>query len=547
MTLTLTAQAQDTLQQVRDAQTDARPLFDQFCANVARAEAELQAGRPEESAVYAAIAAHMALAPHPGFFSSPRLERLLVAIGRATLKSTPFRRVISPKRRVRSILHVVTELKPVGGHSGMLGRWIAADHKRLHSVALTQHVGPLTSSVEDGVKASGGEIYRLNKLAGGPVAWAQALRDLAQRFDIVVLHVYSQDVVPSIAFSTPGANPPVLLLNHGDHIFWLGVATSDVVINLRDAATELSITRRGVEPSRNVMTPTLIAPPQRTRSREEAKRALGLPPDCVFLFSAARAMKYRSVGGHSFADTHAKLLERRSNAILWALGPDEPQDWKKACARVGGRMRGLPESPDTQLYFEAADIYVDSFPFVSSTSMMEAAGLGTPLVSRFYGEPEARIFAINHPGICAPTLHGATEADYLSHLDRLICDPALRAAKGEEARQAVLHYHTAPGWLHLVERAYTLAVGLAPINPDLRLALMPGENFSRGEPDDSLYKIFGYAPMDPNAVAKIYLGQFPLRERLALWPSLCAAGQLPGLYPKLRALLPDWLARTIRP
>ena len=41
--------------------------------------------------------------------------------------------------------------------------------------------------------------------------------------------------------------------------------------------------------------------------------------------------------------------------------------------------------------------------------MMEAAGLEVPLVSRFYGEPEARIFAINHPGIDKPTLHGSTE------------------------------------------------------------------------------------------------------------------------------------------
>ncbi|MFN3875643.1 MAG: aldehyde dehydrogenase family protein, partial [Flavobacteriales bacterium] len=54
------------------------------------------------------------------------------------------------------------------------------------------------------------------------------------------------------------------------------------------------------------------------------------------------------------------------------------------------------------------DIYVDSYPFVSSTSMMEAAGLGVPLVSRFYGPREARIFAINHPGIDKVAFTGST-------------------------------------------------------------------------------------------------------------------------------------------
>lgn len=530
-----------------DPEYDPRNIFLQYENYLAKAQHFHAAGKFNEAAVYAAIAAHLALRPHPGFFASPRLERLLVDIGRRTARPAPYRRIIDPNRKIGALLHVATELTAVGGLTNMLGRWIAADNKRLHSLALTQHRGQLHGPVEAAVEANGGEVFRLNSGVGGPIAWAQRLRELARGYDAVVLHVYSQDVIPTIAFAERGAGPPVLFLNHGDHLFSLGVATSDVVINLRDAAQELSIARRGIEARRNVMVPTIVAPARRTRSREDAKRELGLAPDGVFLFSAARGMKYRSVNGRSFADTHVELMRRHPKAALWVLGAGDPEDWRAACASVDGRIRPLPESPNTKLYFEAADIYVDSFPFVSSTSMMEAAGLGIPLVSRFYGPPEARIFAINHPGIDAPTLHGADEAEYVAHLDRLIADPALRAAKGDEARQAVLHYHTPPSWLDFIEQAYRLAVQLPPIDPKAQLAGMADESYSSGEPDRRLYDVFGYSDDDPRLVLKHYLGRFPLRERLTLWRELRAAG---GVFQNtreiVRGLLPDWVVRALR-
>ena len=61
----------------------------------------------------------------------------------------------------------------------------------------------------------------------------------------------------------------------------------------------------------------------------------------------------------SFADRHVKLLEKCPQAQLVVVGSGEPDDWKAAKARVGGRITGLSEVPDPKRYFEAADIYVD--------------------------------------------------------------------------------------------------------------------------------------------------------------------------------------------
>lgn len=519
-------------------------VFRAYEQQLERAGNSFEAGDLESAAVFAALATHVAMCPHPGFFAAPRIERLLQQVGGSLETSSAYRRVLDPKRKVRSILHVATELTPVGGLTNMLGHWIAADKSRMHSVALTSHRGPLHGGVADAAKARGGRIERLAP-SGGLLHRALRLRRLARLYDAVVLHVYSQDVVPSLAFARPGAGPPVLLLNHGDHLLWLGAASSDVVINLRDAAQDLSIARRGVAPRRNIMVPTIVSPAVRTRPRQAAKRELGIADDQILLFSAARGMKYRSVNGRSFADAHVDLLRRHPNALLWVLGAGNPDDWATAIEQTAGRIRPLPESPATKLYFEAADIYVDSFPFVSSTSMMEAAGLGTPLVSRFYGPKEARIFAINHPGIDAPTLHGATESEYVGHLDALLGDPELRTRKGEEARLSVLHYHTPPSWLDFVERAYALAMELPPIDPEQQLTNSADETFFEGEPDRRLYEIFGYAG-SPATLAKQYLGLLPIAARLRFWRELADSGAFETPLQAGRALLPDWLVGALK-
>ncbi len=500
-------------------------------------------GKLEAAVAYGGVAAMMATRPHAGFYASPRLERMLTDIGRRTAKPTTYRRQTG--RKIEHILHVATELIPVGGLTNMLTRWISEDKDRVHSLALTHHYTAIPEATLKAVAAAGGKIYRLNRTTGHQIAWAGKLREIAREHDGVMLHVYGQDPIAMVAFAEPEKLPPIMLLNHADHLFWLGASTSDIVINLRDAAQDLSIARRTVEPRRNIMVPTMVAPAVRTRTREQAKAELGIEPDTLLLFSAARTIKYRTMGGVTFTKPHVELLKKYPNAELWVLGAGDRPDWADDIAAAGGRIKALPESPDTKVYYEAADIYVDSFPFVSSTSMMEAAGLGTPLVSRFYGPKEARIFAINHPGIDKPTLHGWSEPEYIANLDRLMSDPALREAKAKEARESVLYYHTPPSWLSFIERAYRLAEELPPIDPQKHFAPDAIETYSDGEPDRRIYEIFGYNEDDPVRVLRWYVGLLPFGERMKLWSTLRKHGAYDSWKQALRLMAPNWLIRQL--
>ncbi len=521
----------------------AQTRFAEFNAAVAKAEAFHERGKLEQASVHAAISAMIAVSPHAGFYVSPRLERMLVDIGRRTAKPTTYRR--QQGRPIRHVLHVVTEVLPVGGLTNMITRWIGEDSTRTHSIAAIHHRGDLPPATREAVAKAGGKTHRINRTRGFQLAWAEELRQLARQHDAIILHIYGQDPVAIMAFAEPDKLPPIIYLNHGDHLFWLGASIADVVINLRDEAQVLSIARRTIEPRRNVMVPTLVSPAVRTRSREDAKQELGMTADTILMISAARAMKYRTVNGVTFAAPHVCLLKKYPKAQLLVVGAGERPDWQTDCAAVEGRIKPLPETSETRTYFEAADIYVDSFPFVSSTSMMEAAGLGVPLVSRFYGEPEARIFAINHPGIDKPTLHGASEQEYVAHLDRLISDPVLREAKGKEARDAVLYYHTPPSWLNFIERAYSLAEQLPPTDPVAHFAPGEVEVFSHGEPDRSMYEVFGFNRESPVRMLRWYLGLMPLEQRLSAWLKIQHAGAFDSPREALRLLAPNWLVRRL--
>ncbi|WP_374575515.1 hypothetical protein [Phenylobacterium sp.] len=530
---------------VSETEARARGAFRTYQSYCDEAERLAAAGDLRSAAVYAAIAAQSAVRPHAGFFRATRLERLLAKIGLATTADTSYRRAYPLAHPIRKVLHVCTTVAPVGGLRNMLGHWIRLDTAHQHSIALINHSGPVVETLTSAVAASGGRLHKINRVVGGYVEWAQELRRISESYDAVVLHVYSQDVTPILAFADPRKRPPVMLLNHGDHLMWLGVSVSDVVINLRDAAQALSINRRGVEPRRNVMVPTIVAPQERKQTRQAAKQALGLDPDGVFLFSAARPMKYRSVDGVSFADTHVELLKRHPNAVFWVLGPGEPDDWREACDAVGGRMRGLAESPNTRPYFEAADIYVDSYPFVSSTSLMEAAGFGSPLVSRFYGPKEAEIFAINHPGLVGTVQNPSTEAEYVKILDELIDDPARREALGAAAQATVRDMHTPPGWLRFVAQAYELAERLPPIDTEAWLASAEEEVFSYGEPDRRLYEVFGLED-EPVEFVKQYVRILPFGQRMRLWSRLAGQGAFKSASESARHLLPEWLIQILK-
>lgn len=512
--------------------------FAEYEHYVELAEADLAAGNYPGAAMNCSVASHIAVQNHCGVFWSPRLEKVLNEIGRRALPEPP-----PPRPRVtdyRRILQVSTQVAPVGGLTKMLCLWVGADKEREHSLVLTQHRGPTPDFVHN---TFDNRVRYLNREPGGQIEWAKKLREISADYDLVILHTHCEDVVPIMAFADPSKHPPVLVLNHADHLFWYNPSVCHMSINLRDAAQDLAIARRGIAPERNILMPTISEAVTRTRTREEAKRELGIDQDTVLMVSVARQLKYKTMHGVSYADIHAPVLEKYPNVSMVVVGAGEQADWAPVQAKVGDRLRTTPQTPNPKIYFEAADIYVDSYPFVSSTSMMEAAGYGAPGVTIFTYPHETRIFGINHVALVGTVMQAASFDEYRGMLETLINDPALRERMAEEARAAVSREHNTPGWNRWLEGVYKKAAELPVL--DNRTMLEGREAPSFGEPDWRHEDIFGGDWPTINVV-KSYMPMLPFNQHIAQWRKLRAQGAFRNNKEAYSYLLPEWFKRWLK-
>jgi hypothetical protein len=497
---------------------------------VAEAERLLDAGRPERAAVLGQTAGWFAWMNHSGAFADPRLERLLARAG-ATLPGVPASRPRTTDPAV--VLHVATQVYPTGGSTQAIACWVDQDADRRHLVAVSrQGTGALPEKLTGRVGPA--DLHRLDRVPGGLLRRAAALRRLAATADVVLLHTHPYDVVPLLAFADRAVNAPVILVNHTDHVFWLGVGVSDVVMHMRDSGRDLATARRGVDPARSVVMNRPLRFTGRTIAREEAKARLGVQPDRLLLVTTADGSKYRPVSGPGFLDVMLPFLERRPDVDLVAAGPAAEGEWAAAAERTGGRVRALGLLPDVSVLQQAADVYVDSFPFASLTSLLETGSTGTPVLT-YRGHPaECGVLGADTRGLDELMLAPADPVALGAELGRLIDDPALRKDLGDRTATAILESHSGRGWSDAVAGLYATAGG-----SEGRPAPGPAP---RGDgPLDRFVELVmfrtGYAQGLPGAV-RDSLPLLPAAERLATWSRLRRDGHGPGV----KQALPEWVA-----
>jgi glycosyltransferase involved in cell wall biosynthesis len=394
-----------------------------------------------------------------------RLEDLLAAVAERKLApfaprpascgtTLPSRCLPAPGR----VLHVVTEAHSVGGHTRLVWRWIQRDAARVHSVVVTGGRSAVPAPLAEAAARSGGTVWQLaNEVRGRALARAGHLRRLAARFDAVVLHVHPSDAVAMLAFAPGSERPPVVFVNHADHVFWLGAAVADLYAHIRPSGLRLAVGRRGVAEGRSAVVPVPVDTASRTLSRAGAKRALGLEERDTVLLTVANAFKFDPVGGVGFLDLVAPVVASRRRVVLLAVGPSDAGAWREAGDRSGGRIRALGVRSDLSVLHQAADVYIDSYPIGSLTSFLEAGTFGTPLV-RLCPEPGWEVLCSDDPGRDTPVaVSPASAAQFGDELSRLLDDAQRREALGAAARDAIEAAHGPGPWQEALEAVYQRA------------------------------------------------------------------------------------------
>ncbi|MFO1150489.1 MAG: glycosyltransferase [Alsobacter sp.] len=421
-------------------------LRQQFERELDVATTSLERGRGEEAAVLVQMAAARAWYRHPGCFYSARAEALLAEIARGL--SPPPRRADGAGSR-DAVLHVLTQAYPVGGHTRVVTRWIQADPGRRHIVALTQQAA---EPVPEAVRNSSAELHVLDRKDAGLFKIVARLQSLIEQADAVILHQHPFDVVPILALAAIAERPAVGLFNHADHVFWLGSSVTDLLIGFRDSGSRLAVARRGFTPDRVARLPLPLpeAKPLPDGQRAEARARLGLSDRDEALLSVASGYKFSPLPGSDFCALHWPLLEQRQGLRLLVVGPSpEAPYWAEWNRRSGGRIRALGIHPDLAPFFAASDVYVDSAPFGSLTSLLEAAVMGLPVLSWRSREmaDAAEVLVSDDPAL-DPDLVCLTDPDaYRAVLAALLDAPEDRRRQGQEMAAAVRRVHTGAAWV----------------------------------------------------------------------------------------------------
>jgi hypothetical protein len=429
------------------------------------ADASVAQNDREQALIWTHVASKVLTSQNRELFS-PRVERSLRLFGGWL---PPFSRLAAPapahpgdKQRW---LHVINQALPYGGHTPMATLWMQGCRGgRTHSVALLMQKTAAPDELAAAVRDSGGSLHTA-PLDAPLLDRARWLRTLAaSSADYVLLHVDPDDVIAPTAFAAEGG-PPVLLFNHAAHIYWNGASIPDVIVNCRGSKLEEQWTRvhRGALRCATVPIPLLTPGEDESHGvgesarKERARQLLGLPKDAVVMLTSGDSYKFAPLGRLDFIAVCEDILRRLPQAILVAIGPVEDERWLAARERTGSRLRTFGRQPRSQvpIFLQAADVYIEGFPFGSTTALLEAGLRGIPVVLAPAQCPPP--YGTDGVALDDVLERSCNFEEYKSQIIALCQNSRERAALGARLRDSIQEHHTASGWRNYVEEAIRIA------------------------------------------------------------------------------------------
>ncbi len=489
-------------------------------------------GEPATRAFWGQLAAHYAWMNHPGVHASGELEAAIS--GARVVAGEPPGRV---GRGPEHVVHVLTQALQVGGHTRQVWRWIGADAGRRSSVVLTgQGWHPIPEALSHAATSSGGRILDLASRPGLLQDRATRLRKALATANTVVIHAHPFDVVPLLSLEGWQTRPPVLTVNHADHSFWIGLRSTDVVVSFREHGAKLAADRRGVAPERSKVVPLPVDPPQ-GRSPSTWRADNGLPADAFVTLSIASQYKYRPWGDLDFIDAIGSLVARMPNLHVLVVGPEPTGRWAQSELATGGRFRALGIRRDVADLLGAADVYLDSFPLSSLTSMLEAGNRGIPVMKLRSG-PGLEILSGDSPGLDETVITFSTTNEMEQVLRALAEDAASRTSLGARTADAIHRVSSGAGWMHAVEEAYAAAAHMRATNAPPLVALAE-PNYGSLDRRLAGLQLQGVGLRD---AVRSHLRYLPVQDRSRLLFALRRDHPLSSA----AAVVPDWARSRLR-
>lgn len=312
-----------------------------------------------------------------GALNAFALEDILIKISQDSFFAS------TEKVKKNSFLHVMTRCYSSGGHTRVVERWIAsADKDSTHSVVLTgQGSRSIPDLLSQRVKEKSG--HMLNIIGKDHLDVALQLRKIACEYEYIILHAHSYDIIPMLAFGTEKFTRPVILYNHSDAWFWVGVSIADFVVEFTDFGMRISKKLRGTQKSCILPLPVdeILTPPVSVKEKYSLKESLGFEKNTKIILTISSAYKFLPIKGIDYMDFMTKFLNKHEDIRLLLIGPHDTQKMiVEANKSTGGKIKAIGVIPNDEIYkyISIADVALDSFPLSSPTSLFDIAKYHVP-------------------------------------------------------------------------------------------------------------------------------------------------------------------------
>ena len=335
----------------------------------------------------ALIALRFAVFSPTGYFYCNDLEKFFIDIAQENDISS-----YNIPHQKGTILHVLTTAYTSGGHTRVVERWIKNHTGFKHSVVLlNQNKSEIPQTLINNCKDSGGEMFVFSE--DNLIQRSLKLRELALRYEYVVLHIHMDDPAATIAFGTEKFTRPVLLFNHADHLFWIGKYIADVVLNFR---TKSSISNKYRLITNNKKLPIPVDNSNDIKSETSAMRN-----EHPIIFSSGSSFKYSPFENKSLIPVFDEILTKSPSSLLYVVGVKTNGMWKPLVKKYKKRVTLIERLPYPEYLqkLRTASVVVDSYPVSGGTAIIDAIKQNIPFVSLKTIEGQTD-FVENSNGIC---------------------------------------------------------------------------------------------------------------------------------------------------
>lgn len=382
---------------------------------------------------------------HTGRFVSIELEQELIKIGQALGGKV----VNTNAEKKNSILHVVTELARVGGHTRLLENIIENSPGYAHDLIVTKQA---MEEIPERILARRGKTIReIFCLPNGSVERkAKALAEAASYYALIYMHIHPNDILPLIAHGINNLNK-VVFINHADHLFWVGALLTDSCANIRPHANNASISRRGI--ANNYILPVAINNTC-ALNKEQARQKLGVSNDTILFLCISGHYKIIPDQTHDFFATVTKILDHNKNFELYIIGISETDDLKILNFKPHNRIKllGIIENPG--VYQRAADIYLEGFPYGSLIALLESINLGAcPVLG--YSPSRPHLNMETEPAFDGILYSAPNEKEYIRNVLSLAQSAPERIAIADKVKKNINYFNGGEYWTETIEKINT--------------------------------------------------------------------------------------------